>query len=242
MTDVMFWVELPCDDRGVKQSNGSVQPCPDCPAKLGGVLTEMLPQDNVPCAFRCERVGARAPLPEAWFDTYGMALVRRGFIVRHRLDAKGRSVAVDVAGPGSLVPMSPIGESGDRTPRAFAVTESLLCLCPTSEELRWGNTLGNELLHLHRRTLDRVERLAEARGRKTLASRVATLLCTLADTLHPRPKAHVPSGLPQRTLSQLIDVRHESMCRALKGLQKKGWITRDIRGIWIMHRSALEAL
>lgn len=242
MTDVMSRGLVPCDADGMKQSNGVTQSCPDCPAKLGGILGPMLPQDNVPCAFRCERVDARAPLPEAWFESFGIALVRRGFVVRHRMDAKGRSVAVDVAGPGSLVPLCPIGEGGDATTRAFAVTESLLCLCPTGDELRWCNDLGADLLHLHRRALDRVERLAEARGRKTLVSRVGTLLCTLADVLHPRPKAHVPADLPQRTLSQLIDVRHESMCRALKQLQKKGLVARDRRGIWILRRSALEAV
>jgi CRP-like cAMP-binding protein len=211
--------------------------CPDCPAFHACVPSELLPGPMRACGFESLRIDARTPLPDRWHEGATMALVRRGIVVRQRVDARGRAVTIDAAGAGTVVPIDP-----ERAARIWAVTDAVLCLLTPKSAEQWCRQSGADVAKVMAIVLDRVERIAEARGRNTVMGRTASLLCVLSDTLTPSPRSHVPSELPQRTMAALAAIRQESMCRVLKRLVKREAIRRDERGIHILDRAALEAL
>ncbi len=219
--------------------------CPDCPAIRQGVFEHMIKGPRASCAFQCLTIENRAQIPDRWFGTYGVALIRRGVMVRQRVDAQGRATAVDAAGPGCLVSLNePAGPTGAA---AYAATRLLVCLCPNESidrelELKSDGT-APDLVRMQREQIDRLERVADARGRTTVQSKVSALLCTLADTLSPpRRRSRIPSGLQQRDMALLLGVRHESVCRALGQLEKKGAVRREPDGIRITDRTLLETI
>lgn len=217
--------------------------CPDCPVPQEGGFEKLLPREDAACAFRCVSLAAREPMPQRWFDEYAVGLVRRGVYVRQRVDAQGRAVAVDAVGPGGVLPLaSATGAHASGNAAGYAASDGLICLCPRgtlSTEL-WGSPrTGLDLLRLQEQALERVERIAEARGCPDVGSRVHALLCTLADTLSPgRPRDVVPADLQQRDLAALLGVRHESVCRALRDLTRRGVVARDRDGIRLLDREA----
>ena len=216
--------------------------CPDCPAERNGVLDQLTGRGQSPCAFRCEAIGARQPLPPSWFGAYGLALVRRGIVIRQRIDAQGTATAIDAVGPGGAIPLM---EGGDASNSGYAVEDALLCLCPRptlSAAIDGGAPTSAQIVGLHLAVLDRVERIAGARSSTTAILRVGTLLCALADTLSPpRRLTCIPAGLQQRDLAALLSLRHESVCRALRTLEDRGAIERTNDGIRLANRSGLEA-
>jgi Crp-like helix-turn-helix protein len=209
--------------------------CPDCPAYRVCAPVELLPGPVNACAFESLRIDARSPLPDRWHDSATLALVRRGIVVRQRVDARGRLVTVDAAGIGSVVPIDAGGA------RLWAVSDAVLCLLPPAGEEIWSRRNGAGVAGMMRTVLDRVERLAEVRGRSTSIARTALLFCVLGDMLTPLPRSFVPVELPQRTLAALAGLRQESICRAIKRLLDRGWIARDERGFQILDRAALES-
>jgi hypothetical protein len=213
--------------------------CPDCPAKRGRVLEQLVDQP-LGCAFRCLSVAAREPLPLSWRREYGLALMRRGIVVRQRTDAHGRATAIDVVGPGSAFPIT---EEGDGT-TGYAVDDAMVCLCPSpvlGATIDGGNAGARAVVNAHAAVLTRVERIAEARGRASAASRVAALLVTISDTLCDRPLACIPAAIQQRDLAALVALRHESVCRIIAALSRRGAIERTAQGLRIADRAALEA-
>jgi hypothetical protein len=215
--------------------------CPDCPATRNDVLGKLVGGGRDRCAFRCLFVGARQPLPPRWFGSYGLALVRRGVIVRQRVDRHGAATAVDAVGPGGALPLS---EGGDTSCAGYAAVDALLCLCPRRPlraAIDAGAPTSGQVVALHAAALDRVERIAGARCRPTAVARVAALLCALADTLSPpRRLACIPAALQQRDLALLLSMRHESVCRALTVLAQRGTLTRSDDGIRLLDRPRLE--
>lgn len=209
--------------------------CPDCPAYRVCAPIELLPGLANPCAFESLRIDARSPLPDRWHEGAALALVRRGIVVRQRVDARGRVVTVDAAGIGSVVPIDTAGA------RLWAVSDAVLCLLPPAGADAWSRRNGPDVAGMMRVVLDRVERLAEVRGRSTSIARAALLFCVLGDTLTPTPRSFVPAEISQRTMAAIAGLRQESVCRAIKRLVKRGWIARDERGFQILDRSALDA-
>jgi CRP-like cAMP-binding protein len=187
-------------------------------------------------------VSAREPLPPRWFTTFGLALVRRGIVIRQRIDAEGTAIAIDAVGPGGAMPLS---DGGDTSPSGYAVDDALLCLCPRRtlrEAVDAGAPTAAQVVTLHAAVLDRVERIAHARGRATATGRVAALLCVLADTLSPpRRLACLPPSLQQRDLAALLAMRHESVCRAIGALARRGAIARTAEGTVLLDRARLES-
>ncbi len=221
------------------------EPCPDCPATRRDVFDPMIPHEGSSCAFRCVAVPARDHLPDRWFGTYGLALVRRGVVVRQRIDASGVASAVDVAGPGSALLLGDIaGRFGTSTPAGYAATDTLLCLCPApSLEHAIDSVEGasSDLIRLQAEAMARMECLADARARPTVQKKVAALLCVLADGLSPDRRRHrLPSALQQRDLAHILGVRHESVCRVLGVLERDGAVRRDTEGLYIVDRARLE--
>ena len=197
------------------------------------------------CAFHSVTVEAREPLPDRWFGSYGIALVRRGVVIRQRVDAQGRATAVDAAGAGCLVsltePAGPISAGG------YAATRLLVCLCPADvadREVRSGaDGVANDLVRMQREALERLERIADARARTTVESKVSALLVTLADTLSPpKRRTRIPAGLQQRDMAVLLGIRHESVCRVLGQLEKRGAVRREPDGIRLLDRGLLESV
>ena len=185
-------------------------------------------------------MAAREPLPLTWRREYGLALVRRGIIVRQRIDAHGRATAIDVAGPGSAFPIT---DEGDGT-TGYAVDDAMLCLCPSpvlSATVDGGSTGARSVVGAQAAVLARVERIAEARGRATASSKVAALLLTIADTLSDRPLTSIPGAIQQRDLAALVALRHESVCRIIAELTRQGILERRAHGLHIADRVALEA-
>lgn len=134
---------------------------------------------------------------------------------------------------------------GDDASAGYAVEDALLCLCPRRRlraAIDVGAPTAGQIVELHAASLDRVERIVAARARATAAARVAGLLCALADTLSPpRRLTLIPAALQQRDLAALLSMRHESVCRALAALSKRGAIVRDPEGIRLADRARLEA-
>jgi CRP-like cAMP-binding protein len=215
--------------------------CPDCPASRNRVLQQLVGGGRGRCAFRCLLVATRHALPPRWFGSYGLALVRRGILVRQRVDVHGSATAVDVLGPGAAMPLS---EGGETSSAGYAADDALVCLCPV-RALRAAVDAGwptsSEVVTLQATALDRVERIAGARSRPTALSRVAALLGVLADTLSPpRRLTTIPAALQQRDMAALLAMRHESVCRALGILECRGALARGEDGIRLLHRARLE--
>ena len=207
-----------------------------------GSLGALVDAESARCELRCLFVPARHPLPPRWYGAYGLALVRRGILVRQRLDATGSAVAVDAVGPGGAAPML---ESGDASSGGYAADDVLVCLVPRPQlrgAVDAGVPAASQVVALHAAALERVERIADARGRATALGRVAALLCALADTLAPpRRLDAVPAALQQRDMAALLGMRHESVCRAVGILQRRSWIERGGDGIRLLQRECLEA-
>jgi CRP-like cAMP-binding protein len=165
---------------------------------------------------------------------YALMLVRRGIIVRQRVDAHGCATAVDAIGPGGAAPVTDVAQSSGA---AYAADDSMVCICPTGAlraAVDGGAPTASEVVALHGATLARVERLAEARGRGSALARVAAAVDVLADTLSPpRRLPVIPSGLLQRDVAALLALRQESVSRALGALERRGAITRTEDGIRI---------
>jgi CRP-like cAMP-binding protein len=214
--------------------------CPDCPAVHASVFDAILPRAGHACALGAIAVGARETLPHTWFGQYALGFVRRGVVVRQRIDAQGQATAVDVVGPGSAFTLDPA--SG--TASGYAASDALVCLLQ-SERL---DAACNEVLSAHdmmrvqRAALERMDRLADARNRATARARVAALLLALADVLSPpRRLDTVPSDLQRRDLAALLALRHESVCRVLAQMERTKAIQRTAEGVVIVNRTALES-
>jgi CRP-like cAMP-binding protein len=213
--------------------------CPDCPGATS--LLDALPGGRLACPFYSCALVARATVPADLLAGSGLTLVRRGIIVKELVDATGRATVIDVVGPGSALAFA-------HRPgvTAFAAGPALLCACPTArleEGLAGpdGAGLARELLWLQQAALARMERLADARGRPTVGERVAALLCALADGLSaPRKLDLLPGDLRQRELGALLAIRHESVCRELRRLERVGVVRRTSEGLELVDRAALE--
>jgi len=222
-------------------------PCPDCPASRQGLLEDLVPCEEHGCSFQCIALPARAQLPARWFERYGLAFVRRGVVVRQRADAQGRVTSFDAAGPGCLYPMRmPSENTASSVPCGYAATDSLLCLW-TRDQITPAVTadanVATDLIELQNATMERITRIADARGRTSIEARVAALLVALSDTLSPpRRRDLLPSGLQLRDLGSLLGIRHETVCRALGTLTKQGAVERTPDGLRILDREFVEGL
>src|SRR5512143_812677 len=164
--------------------------CPDCPATHTQVFEELLPHPQQPCAFRVATVGERETLPHAWFGTYAFGLVRRGILVRQRIDGTGGATAVDVVGPGGAILL----DGNEASVSGYAAAEAMVCLCPASVLAQAATNptpATRDLLRLHTIALERMDRLANARNQATAVARVAALLTSLSEVLSPPRKLEV---------------------------------------------------
>jgi CRP/FNR family transcriptional regulator len=209
--------------------------------KPAGALGPLVDPGTARCALRCVFVPARHPLPPRWFGSYALALVRRGIIVRQRLDAAGAATAVDVIGPGGAAPLA---DSEEATSGGYAVNDALVCLVPRTAlegTLDRGGAPTSHVLGPHMSALDRVERIADARSRPSANARLAALLCVMADTIAPpRRLDTLPAALQQRDMAALLSMRHESVCRAMGALERRRWVARSHEGIRLLDRGRLE--
>ncbi|MBX3248689.1 MAG: Crp/Fnr family transcriptional regulator [Myxococcales bacterium] len=200
--------------------------CPDCPGARLAVLEPLVGATKEACAFSTVHLASRLPIPPSW-ASFGIALIRRGVLIRQRVDDDGHATAIDAAGPGCLVPLDELEGHG------YAIGDTIVCMCPRSrlDEALSGASVAQDLLDLHRSAIRRVERLAEARGASSGVRKVARCLVVLAETLSPpRVRDDLPLGFQQRDLAALIGMRHESVCRALGVLERDGCVTRGGNG------------
>lgn len=221
--------------------------CPDCPMSRIGVLAALIPPQVGICAFRCLSVRARAPLPMRWFEEFGLGVVRRGIVLRQRIDAHGRATVIDAVGAGGLVPLGmAVGGDEDATMGAYAVNDVLLCAGPADAfrtAMDSNSQTPRDVLQLHAQALHRMERLVHARGRMTVIERVAAMLAALVDCLSPLRKTDVISAdVHQADLAALVSARQETVCRALRALEERGLIARNAEGIRIPDRQRLLAV
>lgn len=217
--------------------------CLDCPAARQNAFADLVGTQPGACAFSRLTLEARAPIPSRWYGLYTIGLIRRGVLIRQRVDSLGRATAIDAAGPGCLVPLDEV--RGSVTVGGYAATRVLVCVLPSEvigRAVRAGDPTAPDLIRLQAEALERVERIADARGRSTVDERVAALLIALSETLGPpRPEVPIPSGLQQRDMAALLGVRHESVCRSIRKLEARGFIVRDPDGMRIADRAGLMA-
>jgi CRP-like cAMP-binding protein len=217
--------------------------CPDCPATRLSVFAPLVLEDG--CRFKCLAVPARNTMPGFWASDYRMALVRRGVFIRQRVDREGRTTSVDAAGPGCMFPLGGATETTTSMATGYAATDVLVCLCPPDALGRSldRREVSDDLIHLQEAALERVERFAEARGRSSAEARIAAVLITLADTLSPpRTRDRIPADLQQRDIARLAGLRHETVCRLLGDLERRGAVRRCREGLRLEDRPALEAV
>lgn len=219
--------------------------CVGCPAIARNVLEGLLGQSASACGFDSKPLEPRDSLPAAWLSRYSFAIVRRGFVIRQRTDAAGRTTAIDAVGPGCCFPIDRHG--ADSAAAGYAVTRALVCLCDEEtlhRGLREGGPTAVQVHELDAEAVARMERLADARGRPGAAAKVAALLCTLSDTLRPgqRGESRIPGELLQRDFAALLSIRHESVCRAMRDFQKAGLIAREGGSLVLLGREQLQAL
>jgi CRP-like cAMP-binding protein len=222
-----------------------MRPCVGCTAVSRGMLCALVNGGEHSCAFDSLSIEAREVVPATWWARYAFAMVRRGYLIRERVDARGRRTAVDVVGPGCTFSIDRDAAAGPPARiSAYAVTRALICWSgqeAIDAALDQGGADARQLHVLDREAMARMERLAEARGRSTAPSKVGALLCALADTLRPAHEdARIPSEFLQRDLASLLTIRHESVCRVLRDFEKRGFISRDADGTTIIDRAGLE--
>jgi CRP-like cAMP-binding protein len=224
--------------------------CIDCPATRKRILSELIGESSACCHFESLAIEAREAIPLRWFGRFSFGIVRRGVLIRQRSDAHGRVTAIDVVGPGGAFPIEAReGDDGQvSTSAGYAVTRALICVAPEeaiSSALRKGGEDALDLHKVQRESLYRMERIADARGRATVAGRVAALLCAIADTL-PRhgqsARNDIPPGFMLRDLAMLISVRHESVCRVLGDFAKQELVAQVEGGMHILDRKGLESV
>jgi len=217
--------------------------CPDCPGSRLGILRDLIGDTKAACSFETATVEGRAFVPASWTDRHAFGLVRRGVLIRQRLDEAGRATAIDAAGPGCMFPIESREPGKSSITCDYAATDLIVCLCPAQvldDVLDESNVAGRDMLRLQLDAMERVERLAQSRGAPTVHDRVASLLLVLSETLSPpRTRERLPPGLQQRDMSKLLGVRHETFCRVLKKLETAGAIERDSDGLLILDRTLL---
>ena len=189
----------------------------------------------------------RAALPASWPDQYRFAVIRRGYVIRQRSDARGHTTAIDSVGPGGCFPLAHNADGGVSASGGYAVSRALVALCDeqtVANALQHGGATALQIHELESETIVRMERLADARGRSGTAGKVAALLCVLADTLQPGAgKGHsIPGAFLQRDLAGLLSIRHESVCRALREFSGRGLVERVSDALLLKDRPALEAV
>jgi CRP-like cAMP-binding protein len=191
-------------------------------------------------------IEARESAPAAWWSRYSFAVVRRGYLIRSRTAADGKHTSIDAVGPGCCFPIDRMALVQGRSPTAaYAVARSALSMCDEetfTRALCAGGPIVLQLNRLEREAFTRMERLADARGRASAASKVGALLCTLADTLRPgQEDRRIPAEFLQRDLAGLLSIRHESVCRVMRDFTKRGLIERVDRSVVLNDRAQLEA-
>jgi len=205
--------------------------CPDCPALRAGVLEHLLPTASHACLLRVATVAERETIPHAWFGRYRLGLVRRGILIRQRVDEHGGATAIDVIGPGSAILLD--DDKGNVS--GYAAAEAMVCLSALARPPDTSCTTvptAQDVLRLQASALERMDRLADARNRPNARARVAALLTTLADVLTPPRRLDViPAQLQRRDFAALLALRHESVSRALADLERAGVVTRTRDGL-----------
>jgi CRP-like cAMP-binding protein len=139
-----------------------------------------------------------------------------------------------------------VGGGEDSSVGGYAVNDVILCACPTEPmqgSMATHPQTPRDVVRLQSQALDRMERLVDARGRMTVVERVAATLLALVDSLSPFRRTEViSSDLQQTDLAALVSARQETVCRALRALERRGLIARDGDGIRIADRQRLEAV
>jgi CRP-like cAMP-binding protein len=137
-------------------------------------------------------------------------------------------------------------DGGDASHTGYAVDDALLCLCPRrrlEDAIDAGTPTSAQVLGLIGAALDRVERIAQARSRPTATARLASLLCALSETLSPpRQLAFIPAALQQRDMAAVLAMRHESVCRAMSLLERRGALARTGDGVHLLDRERLASM
>lgn len=215
--------------------------CPGCPAITEQRFEALVGAGRGACSFRVATIDDRAYIPPRLLRENTFALVRHGVFVRTRDTASGDANAVDAIGPGGLV----LGAASEQEHvGGYAVGHLVLCVLPregASDALAGADGSVGDFVTLVERARTRIERLSEIRARPTTTGRIKALIALLAETLGPcgAPLTRLPATLQQRDLAKLAALRHESVCRALGTLERRGVVQRGPEGLAILDRDAL---
>jgi hypothetical protein len=227
-------VDEPCD-------SAYARACPGCPAMASRRFPDLVGCGRGECRFRLATVEEHARVPSRMLHEYAFALVRHGVFVRTREDESGAVHVVDAAGPGGLV----LGSSDEHDGAAgYAVGHLVLCLLPrlgAAQALARSGETVDDFVTLVGRAHARMERLAGVRMLTKMTTRVGALVALLAETLAPNgePLKRLPAMLQQRDLARLGAIRHETVCRAIAQLERRGLLERSTEGLLIHDHAAL---
>src|SRR5690606_31051085 len=140
----------------------------------------------------------------------------------------GERVSVDAAGPGSFLPLRLA--AGPETSAGYAASRLIVCIYPYESidaDVADEKTL-RDLFGLQQQALDRLERIAAARGRHPAVDQVHTMMEALRSTmapLHEGVPGHI--DLSPRVIAHPLRPRTETVCRALRSLERERVIERS---------------
>lgn len=152
--------------------------------------------------------------------------------------ADGSEFALTMLGPGDTLGELSVVDGGARSADAEAVDESTVVLIDREAMLhavRRSPELANEVLHRLAADLRRLTDLTADLVFLDLPRRLAKLLVELAQ--HSEDGAEV--ALSQEDLAHHVGATRQSINAALRGFERRGWITVGNRRMTLVNESAL---
>ena len=203
----------------------AVHSCSECP--LG---------DKGSCRFKPRRLGSGARLWAQGEDEVPLLFVKEGVLGVSASDAGGRELVAGVRGPRSMLGLEGLrGQVARGT--VVALTDAVVCsITATALKAQMSLDETKTLLDFALDELSQATRDSDLRTGPAL-SRVARFLLRYGSLLMPGRRA----PFSKRHVAALLDVRPETMSRALRSLTEAGLIS-SARSIQIRDAVRLEAV
>jgi CRP/FNR family transcriptional regulator len=165
--------------------------------------------------------------------------VRGGCIKAFTVDADGNERIRGFYLPGDLIGLDALGDGYCRA-TAAAVVPSQVCVAPLADLKR----LSIRQPELAQRLIEQTSReLATAlalSGDFSADERVAAFLLNMRERLGAEPAARLP--MAQRDIGNYLRLATETVCRTLKGFERKGWLSLEDKHIRFLDVRALQHL
>jgi CRP/FNR family transcriptional regulator len=214
--------------------------CPvrSCLARQGGDAEVQAWADLL--APRMALMPDAAPLFRAGTGLQSLYAVRGGCIKTYTVDAEGNERIRGFHLPGDIIGLDALGSLRFHS-SAAAVTPSQVCVAPVAglrRVLVQQPQLAQRLMDQASRELSMAMALS---GDFNAEQRLAAFLLNMEQRLQAR-EGLLRLPMPQRDIGNYLRLATETVCRTLKGFERKGWMAYENRGLRIKARAALQTL